>query len=151
MPQSLVQVYLHLVFSTKDRAPFLRDKSLRERMHGYLAGACTQLDSPAIIVGGVEDHVHILIRFSKVLEIANLIRDIKRESSKWVKDQSAQCSEFQWQRGYGAFSISPSHVAALTKYIREQEQHHKSESFQDEFRRLCRKYGIEIDEKYCWD
>jgi REP element-mobilizing transposase RayT len=151
MSQSLVQVYLHLVFSTKNRQPFLKDVEFRERTHAYLAGTCNKLETPAIKVGGVEDHVHILCRLAKTLDISTLIREIKRESSKWVKDECPTLSEFHWQAGYGAFSISPSHVDGLVRYIENQVEHHKVESFQDEFRRLCAKYGVAIDERYVWD
>jgi REP-associated tyrosine transposase len=148
MPQSLVQIYVHIVFSTKNRKPFLRDADLRDRAHRYLAGIFNSLDSPAVIVGGVEDHVHILCRLGKTIAIADMVRDVKRDSSKWIKDQQ---TDFHWQRGYGAFSISPSHVATITEYIKNQSKHHRTETFQDEFRRICRKYGIEIDERYVWD
>lgn len=151
MSQSLVQVYLHLVFSTKNRQPLLNNIGFRERTHAYLAGTCNRLETPAIKVGGIEDHVHILCRLAKTLDISTLIREIKRESSKWVKEECPVLSEFHWQAGYGAFSISPSHVDALGKYIENQVDHHKTESFQDEFRRLCAKYGAAIDERYVWD
>ena len=151
MSQSLVQIYVHIVFSTKGRAPFLRDKDFRERTHAYLAGICKNLGCPALIVGGVEDHVHILCRLGKTIEVAALVRELKRDSSKWVKENGAQLMEFQWQAGYGAFSVSPPHVDALREYIENQEEHHRRESFQDEFRRICRKYGVEIDERYVWD
>ena len=151
MSQSLSQIYLHIVYSTKHRAPFLRDQDFRERVFAYLAGTCKNLESPSLIVGGVEDHVHILCRQSKNLSVANLIRELKRESSKWIKIECPALSSFHWQSGYGAFSISPSHIKALTEYIAGQEQHHQKVTFQDEFRRLCRKYGLEIDERYCWD
>jgi REP element-mobilizing transposase RayT len=151
MAQSLSQVYLHIVFSTKNRARFLQDRALRERTHAYLAGACRNLDSPSIIVGGVEDHVHILCRLAKTLSISEFIRELKRESSKWLKEQSSDLSSFFWQGGYGAFSISPAHVKGLTDYITNQEEHHKKETFQEEFRRLLRLYEIEFDEKYVWD
>ena len=151
MSQSLVQIYAHLVFSTKGRAPFLRDWEFRKETHAYLSGACRNLKCPSVIVGGVEDHVHILCRFGKTIEVATLIRELKRESSKWIKEQEPKLSTFHWQGGYGAFSISPSHVAALTEYIRNQEEHHKKETFQEEFRRMCMKFGVEIDERYVWD
>lgn len=151
MPQSLSQIYLHLAFSTKDRRPFLRDKDQREQLHAYLAGACKNQRCPSLIVGGVEDHVHVLCRLSRNLSVADLVRELKRESSKWAKGLSSQLSGYSWQHGYGAFSVSPSHVSALKKYIAEQEQHHRRESFQDEFRRICGKYGIQIDERYVWE
>ena len=151
MGQSLVQIYVHIVFSTKRRKPFLDDRKFRDQAHGYLAGICKNLRSSALIVGGAEDHVHLLCRLSKTIDIADLIRDLKRDSSKWVKAEQPRLAEFHWQQGYGAFSVSPSHVDALKKYIANQEEHHRTESFQDEFRRLCKKYGLEIDERYVWD
>ena len=148
MGQSLAQVYLHLVFSTKLRKPYLHDRELQAELHAYLAGACRNLDSPSIQIGGVEDHVHILCQLSKTLSIADLVRELKRESSKWLKPKIA---EFQWQQVYGAFSVSPSHVDALKGYIRDQQEHHRTETFQDELRRLLRKYGVEFDERYVWE
>jgi putative transposase len=151
MPQSLVQIYVHLVFFTKDRRPFLRDKSFRERLHAYLAGTCENQASPSIRVGGVEDHVHVLCRLSKTLDVAALVRELKRDSSKWIKDEMPRLTDFHWQNGYGAFSVSPGHVDPLKHYIANQEEHHRQESFQDELRRLCLKYGLQIDERYVWD
>jgi putative transposase len=151
MSQSLSQIYLHVVFSTKNRARFLQDRSVRERTHAYLAGTCRNLGSPSIIVGGVEDHVHILCRLAKTLSISELVRELKRESSKWLKEQSHDLLSFFWQGGYGAFSLSPGHAEGLTNYIANQEEHHKKETFQEEFLRLLRLYGIEFDEKYVWD
>ena len=151
MPQSLVQVYLHLVFSTKDRQPFLRDEKLRTELHAYMAGTCNNQGVDSLQVGGVEDHVHLCCRLSKTLAVSHLIAELKRESSKWIKTKAKDLSRFYWQRGYGAFSASPSHVDGLVDYIRRQKEHHKQESFQDEFRRLCAKYDLEIDERYVWD
>jgi REP element-mobilizing transposase RayT len=102
-------------------------------------------------VGGTEDHVHIVCRLSKTLDVSTLIRELKRESSKWIKGERPELADFYWQNGYGAFSVSPSHVAALIEYIINQEEHHRRETFQDEFRRLCKKYGVSIDERYVWD
>ncbi len=151
MPQSLVQIYVHIVFSTKDRTPFLHDPTFCDRLHAYMAGICKNQDCPSQRVGGVEDHVHILCRLSKTLDVSALIRELKRDSSKWVKDENPELADFYWQNGYGAFSVSPSHVEALIEYIANQVEHHRHESFQDEFRRLCQKYGLEIDERYVWD
>jgi putative transposase len=151
MPQSLAQLYTHLVFSTKHRTRYLKDDALRAKLHAYLAGACKNLKSPSLMIGGVEDHVHILCRLSKTVAASELVRELKRESSKWVKSQSTRLTMFQWQNGYGAFSISPSHVGDLTRYIAHQAGHHRTETFQDELRRLCGKYGIDIDERYVWD
>ena len=99
MSQSVVQIYVHLIFSTKGRAPFLQDSTFREQIHAYLAGTCKNLGCPSIIIGGVEDHVHILCRFGKTIEVATLIRELKRESSKWIKEQQPAPATFYWQRG----------------------------------------------------
>ena len=103
------------------------------------------------MVGGVEDHVHILCRLAKTIAVSDLIRELKRDSSKWIKNENPELQGFQWQSGYGAFSISLGHVDPLKEYIANQPEHHRRVSFQDEFRRLCRKNGIEIDERYVWD
>ena len=151
MSQSLAQIYLHVVFSTKHRVPHLQDPTLRERTHDYLAGTCRNLGSPSIIVGGVEDHVHILCRLAKTLCASELVRELKRESSKWLKEQSAELASFYWQNGYGAFSISPGHLEKLKGYIANQEEHHQAETYQAEFLRLLALYQIDYDEKYVWD
>ncbi len=148
MPQSLVQFYAHITFSTKDRRPFLADADVRNRLHSYLVGTCRNLDSPSLSIGGVEDHVHILCRLGKTHSIAEIIRELKRESSKRLKED---VPEFYWQRGYGAFSLSPSHVDRVVAYIAGQEEHHRTVTFEDEFRQLCAKYGVDIDERYVWD
>jgi putative transposase len=152
MSQSLTKIYVHLVYSTKNRHPFMVDDEFRDRMFAYLGQTCNGLDCPVLAVGGVEDHVHILCRLGKTIAVADLVRDLKRASSRWAKDIAGGQPAFCWQKGYGAFSISPGHVDALIEYIKNQWQHHHSgESYQDEFRRLCAKYGLEIDERYCWD
>ena len=151
MSQSLVRIYAHLVFSTKNRQPFLCDKDLHKECHAYLAGACRNLGCPSLIVGGVEDHVHILCFLSKVLTVSVLIRELKRESSQWLKTKDSSLASFYWQSGYGAFSISPSHVKRLKEYITNQAEHHRKETFQDEFRRFLKIYGLECDERYVWD
>jgi REP element-mobilizing transposase RayT len=151
MPQSLAQIYVHLVFSTKHRYPFLGDAALRADLHRYLGGICRHRNSPSLIVGGIADHVHVLLRLSPLESVAVLVRELKRESSKWLKTKKADLIGFSWQAGDGAFSISPGHVEALEGYIGNQEDHHKRITFQDEFRALLYKYGIEYDERYVWD
>jgi putative transposase len=151
MSQSLAQIYLHIVFSTKQRRPFLQDESLRAETHRYLAGVCRNLDSPAIIIGGVEDHLHILCRLSRTHAVSELVRELKRDSSRWIKSKATEFREFQWREGYGAFSVSPSHVEALKGYIANQSKHHRRESFQEELRRILEKYGVDYHERYVWD
>jgi putative transposase len=149
--QSLSQIYVHIVFSTKDRRPFLQNRAILDETHNYLGGPFNRLDRPVLLVGGVADHVHILCRLGRTIAIADLVKELKRESSKWIKTKDADLEQFHWQNGYGAFSVSPGHLEALRKYIANQEDHHRKESFQDEFRRLLKKYGLEWDERYVWD
>ena len=151
MPQSLAQIYVHLVFSTKERQPLLLNGGFRKRTHAYLAGVCKEHESPAVVIGGVADHVHILSRLGRTIDLATLVRELKRDSSKWIKENDPRLRGFHWQAGYGAFSVSPSHVDALVRYIENQEEHHRAVTFQDEFRRICKKYGVEIDERYVSD
>ena len=151
MQQSLVQIYLHIIFSTKNRARLFRDRAFREKLHAYLAGVCRNLGSATLIVGGVEDHVHILCRQGKTISVSDLIREMKRDSSKWVKQESPDLPSFYWQQGYGAFSISPSHLDAINAYIANQDEHHKTDTYQDEFRQLLAEYEIEYDERYVRD
>ena len=124
---------------------------MRERMHAYLAGTCRNMDSPSIIVDGPADHIHVLSSLSRKHTVADFIRELKRESSKWIKTEEGKLEDFRWQSGYGAFSISPSHAESLRNYIASQVEHHKTETFQEEFRRFLRKNGIEYDERYVWD
>ena len=151
MPQSLAQIYLHIVFSTKDRRPFLQDATFRDEAHHYLGGACNNLGCPVLRVGGVADHVHILCRLGRTISVADLVKELKRDSSQWAKTKAPDLADFYWQSGYGAFSISPSHVELVRDYIAKQEEHHRRVTFQEEFRRLLRKYGLEWDERYVWD
>ena len=151
MPQSLSAVYLHLVFSTKDRRPFLNDSSLRAEMHAYLAGASKQLDCPPVLAGGVSDHVHLLARHGRSITQADWVKELKRVSTIWIKGRDATMHDFGWQSGYGVFSVSPSNLDAVREYIAGQEEHHRKSSFQDEFRTLLRKHGMEWNERYVWD
>src|SRR6185369_11061894 len=151
MPQSLAQIWVHIVFSTKDRAPFLQDAVLREELHKLLGGTCNERDCSVLRVGGVADHVHILCRLGRTATAADLVKELKRESSQWIKTKDPRLAEFYWQNGYGAFSVSPSHVELVREYIANQEDHHRTVTFQDEFRRLLKKYGLEWDEGYVWD
>ncbi|MDF3131019.1 IS200/IS605 family transposase [Kiritimatiellaeota bacterium B1221] len=152
MPQSLCQLYVHLVFSTKNRHPFISDQHL-EPLHAYLQNLSTQADAPTLQVGSVADHIHLLARFPRTLTIAKWVSVLKSNSSRWMKEKIKNANHplFSWQAGYGAFSISPTHVDALVHYIQNQKSHHHTESFQDEYRRFLKKYDIPYDERYVWD
>ena len=151
MPQSLAQIHVHIVFSTKNRIPWLRRDALREELFAYLVGGCVNLQCPSQRIGGYHDHIHILCSLARTTCVADLVRELKKSSSEWLKSRRNDLRDFHWQAGYGAFSVSPSHVAALIEYIKTQPEHHRQEGFQDEFRRLCAKYGLDIDERYVWD
>ncbi|HUG70237.1 MAG TPA: transposase [Pirellulaceae bacterium] len=151
MPQSLAQVWLHLVFSTKDRQPFLKNITFREEMFRMLAYHVKESKCVSASVGGYEDHVHLLVGLSRTITIAKLVESIKTETSKWAKGANGGTSVFTWQAGYGAFSVSHSLRDVVDKYIRTQAEHHRKMTFQDEFRQLCEKHDIEIDERYVWD
>jgi REP element-mobilizing transposase RayT len=151
MPQSRAKVLVHTVFSTKERRPFLRDAALRHELHKYLGGILNHLECQSIIVGGVEDHVHLLAALSRTCTMADMVKELKRGSSLWIKERAADMQEFAWQNGYGAFSIGFSQIEEVRRYIAQQEQHHKKCSFQDEFRLLLKRYEIDLDERYVWD
>lgn len=150
MPQSLSAVYIHLVFSTKHRLPLLRDDSLRRDLHSFLGGASKTLGCPPILVGGVEDHVHLLARFGRTITQADWVKELKRVSNLWLKTEG-RISDFEWQGGYADFSVSQSNVEQVRRYIANQEEHHRKLSFQDEVRALLTKHQMEWDERYIWD
>jgi putative transposase len=151
MPQSLAKILVHTIFSTKDRRPFLRDPALRAELHRYLGGILTNLDCQPIIIGGVEDHVHILSTLSRTSAPATMVKETKRSSSLWIKTKDSNLADFGWQNGYGIFSVSHSQLEAVRGYIADQEQHHQKFSFQDEFRKFLRKHQTAFDERYVWD
>lgn len=150
MSQSLSLVIVHIVFSTKDRHPFLND-DMQPRLHAYLATVARDHDCDCFCAGGVADHVHLAVRLSRTMTIATLIQKFKTSSSKWLKFQSPQLRAFAWQNGYAVFSVSPKHLDALRQYINEQEQHHKKRDFKKELLALLTQYGVEYDEQYLWD
>jgi putative transposase len=151
MPQALSATYLHVIFSTKERRPFLRDPVLRNRLHEYLGGVSKQLDCHPVRIGGVEDHVHLLCRLSRTISMAEWIKELKRVSSLWIKQADSAFRDFAWQGGYAAFSVSVSNLQRVERYIANQESHHRRMSFQDELRLLLEKHKIEWDERYLWD
>ena len=150
MPQSLSYLLTHIVFSTRDRAPLL-NATVRPALHAYLATVARNIDCECFRVGGIEDHVHLAVRLSRTISMAQLIPELKTTSSRWLKDQSPALAAFAWQRGYGAFSVGPSDLHVLLHYIDTQEEHHRTRSFQEEYRAFLTKYGIAYDERHVWD
>lgn len=150
MPQSLSNVILHIIFSTKNREPWL-DSGVRSRMHRYLATICRDFGAELVQVGGVSDHVHIVTALPRTLSQAQIVEQLKTASSKWIKALDARYRNFFWQRGYAAFSVSPSQLDAILKYIEGQQEHHRTRTFQEEYRALLRRHGVDFDERYVWD
>ncbi len=151
MPQSLAKVAIHIVFSTKRRTPWLKDSDTRGGLYAYVAGTLKGCDSPAIVIGGTEDHVHILCLLSRSFPIKRILEEVKKASSKWIKNEGPEYRDFYWQSGYGVFSVSESKVPEVKQYILKQEEHHRKISYQEEFRAFCERCGVSIDERYVWD
>jgi len=151
MPQSLAHVYVHLVFSTKNRHPFITEDIAKE-LYPYMAKVLyDECRSPAKIIGGVEDHAHILLNLARTVALADVVEKVKTRSSKWMKTKGENLRDFSWQAGYGAFSVSHSNLDQVYKYILNQREHHHGNEFKDEFRGLLIKHDMEWDERYVWD
>ena len=150
MPQSLSLVIVHLVFSTKDRAPCL-GPAIRSELYAYLAEVSRNSGCDCYRIGGVSDHVHLAVRLSRTLTIAALVQELKTSSSSWLKTKAPALTSFAWQRGYGSFSVAPRDLDSMVAYIDNQEEHHRTRTFQEEYRMFLTKYGIDFDERYVWD
>lgn len=150
MPQSLATLYVHVVFSTKGREPWI-DGVIRERVHAYLAALLRDAVSPWVVVGGVADHVHLLFDLGRTNAVADVVEKAKRESSKFIKTLGQEQALFAWQRGYGAFSVSPTRRAEAEAYVRNQEEHHRRQTFQEEYRAFLQRYCVPFDERHVWD
>jgi len=149
MSQSLSNILLHLVFSTKDREPIIPE-SVQPKLYAYLAGACRAQGSEAFRIGGTENHVHVACSLPRNLTVSKLLEEIKKTSSKWIKTQDPTGKDFLWQDGYGAFSLGQSQIVPLIHYIDNQQEHHRKQTFKDELLVLLKKYNVEYDEKYIW-
>jgi len=150
MSHSIVKILVHIVFSTKNRADLITPE-IENELFRYIHGIVENNKSKLIIAGGMPNHIHLLISLPKKIDVPELIGDIKRDSSSWIKKQGTEFRNFYWQKGYGAFSIGQSQVPIVTRYIKNQKEHHKKRVFEDEFRALLKKYEIEYDERYLWD
>ncbi len=150
MGQSLVKNYIHIVFSTKNRIPIIYPPYEVE-LHNYLGGICKNMECLPIKIGGYRDHIHILCLLSKKITLMKLVEELKSHSSKWMKTKDESLKNFYWQDGYGAFSVNPSEVDMVIKYITNQHEHHSKAAFQDEYRAFLKKYAVEYDERYVWE
>lgn len=150
MPQSFCQIYIHAIFSTKERGRWL-DDAIRPRTHAYLATVARDCGCPYVIVGGPDDHVHMLADIGKKALPVTLIGKVKQESSKFIKTLGTQYAGFYWQNGYGMFSVGPTRVEDVKAYIEDQVEHHHRQTFQEELRAFLDEYKIPYDERYIWD
>jgi putative transposase len=149
MPQSLSHIYIHLVFSTKNRQEFITE-SIAPDLYAYMATVFhDECKSTAKLIGGVEDHIHALFNLSRTWCMADVVEAVKTSTSKWMKTQGPK--DFAWQSGYGAFSVSRSNLDVVAEYIRNQREHHRRQDFKSEFRGLLEKHDVEYDERYVWD
>ncbi len=150
MPQSLSMNLVHLIYSTKNRDASLTP-AIRSKLHAYQVGILKEWNSPAIVIGGLADHVHALFVLSKNNALCKVVEEVKKGSSKWIKTQGTAFAAFCWQNGYGAFSVSESQVEYVRRYIEQQEEHHRTMTFQEEFRMFLSRHRLEFDERYVWD
>ena len=147
MASSYSNILIHLVFSTKHREPLIGD-AWRHELHACMATIARNAECPLLAVNSMPDHVHLLLPLSRSVTMADLVRDVKVASSKWIGESGLTSTPFAWQTGYGAFSVSASHRVAVMEYIANQAEHHRRQSFQDEFVALLRRYEIDFEEKY---
>jgi len=148
MPQSPSKVIIHIIFSTKNREAWL-DRDVRPRMHAYVATVCRDLEAEALRVGGVADHLHVVTTLPRTISQAAMVETVKKTSSKWIKGLDLKYRQFYWQRGYGAFSVSPSQLDAVLEYVESQEEHHRTRSFQEEYRDFLRKSASNSTNAMC--
>lgn len=149
MASTFTKILVHIAYSTKNRAAMIPE-SIEPRLYAYIGGICRAMKSPLLAMNGVADHVHMFVSLGKTIALSDLLLNVKRDSSIWIKDQDAALRDFAWQDGYFGFSIGESQVDALQAYIAKQKDHHKTVDFKDEMRAFFRKYGIEWNEEYVW-
>ncbi|MEX0904832.1 MAG: IS200/IS605 family transposase [Balneolaceae bacterium] len=150
MPQSLSRVYTHIIFSTKDRRNLI-DDAIQNNLFDYLGGICKGLECNPVQVGGYRNHVHILCTLSRKITQMSLLEELKKQSSKWIKTRNRKYADFYWQRGYGIFSVNPAETGVVIEYIKNQEEHHRTKTFKEEYRAFLKKYNVDYDERYVWD
>jgi REP element-mobilizing transposase RayT len=148
MPSTHLSLHYHIVFSTKEREPWI-DPKWRGDLHAYLGGCVKTIDGIPEEIGGVEDHVHLLLGLRATHCLADVVREVKKASSRWVHEKIRRPA-FAWQEGYGGFTVSRSNIAAVRKYIAEQAEHHRRHTFHDEYLGLLKKHEIEFDESFLW-
>lgn len=150
MGQSLVQNYIHIIFSTKFRKPYINSK-IESELHAYIGGVCNELDSQVIAVGGYTEHIHILCMLSKKIALMELVQKVKANSSRWIKSKGSAFRDFSWQNGYAVFSVRPVETERLVNYIKNQHEHHRIKNFKQEYMEFLKDYQSDFNEKYIWE
>jgi len=150
MPQSLARLHTHLVFSTKNREPWITN-NVRDALHAYMSTILADRSCEHVYINSVGDHVHILFDLPRTVAVCDIVEDVKKYSSKWIKTQGNEFAAFAWQGGYGVFSVSESKMDDTHKYIAGQREHHRVKTFQEEYRNFLERHGISYDERYVWD
>ena len=150
MPQSLARLHIHLVFSTKNRETLIADL-VRDSLHRYMASVLQNLGCAPVLINSVEDHAHLLFDLARTVSISQVVEEVKKSSSKWIKTQGQEFAGFAWQAGYGAFAVSESNVGIVRTYIANQREHHRTKTFQEEYRAFLERHNVTFDESYVWD
>jgi putative transposase len=149
VPNTYMNLLYHIVFSTKERAPLITE-DLKEELYSYIGGIIRAEGGVQLEIGGMPDNIHILAKLKPSLAVSDNLRLIKANSSKWTNEGKSK-SRFAWQEGFAAFSVSESQADPVTQYIRNQEEHHRRQSYQEEFISLLERHGVEYDPRYLWD
>lgn len=150
MSQTLVELYIHVIFSTKNRVDLISPE-IEEELRAYLGGIANGNNSKLLAANGTANHLHLLVSMSKNISLSEFVGDIKRDSSKWIKTKGVRYKNFGWQDGYGAFSVGHTQISDVKRYIANQKIHHKKIGFEDEFRYFLKKYNVDYNERYVWD
>ncbi len=150
MANTFTQIYVHIVFSVKGRQNFIQ-KSWKDELHKYICGIVNGKDQKVYAIGGMADHIHLLVSIKPTISISDLVRDMKANSSKWINEKQYVVGKFQWQEGFGAFSYGQSQLDIVITYINNQEQHHEQKTFKDEYMELLQRFNIIYDEKYLFE
>jgi putative transposase len=149
MAGTYTQLFYHLVFSTKNRQPFISTE-IETDLHKYIAGIFRNLDAVCVEINGMPDHLHILALLPPKIAVSDALRDVKANSSRWIHDNQRDLADFAWQDGFAAFTVSKSQVESVRQYVREQKSHHRTSEFKSELIALLEKHGVEYDERYLW-
>jgi len=150
MANTYTSLFYHIVFSTKNRERYLLE-SIQQRVWQYIGGIARENNMSALTVGGVSDHVHVLLKMRPTQTVSKAVQLLKGGSSKWIHEAIPRMKKFAWQDGYGAFTVCPQHVEGVRQYILNQKEHHRRKTFQEEYLKLLKEHGIEYDERYLWD